>query len=452
MLRLLLLSLPALAAALVAWALLGGGDERVRYVQVLGGPTRAGATLSVLVRASTLDGERRVPLPGLALRGLARTATQSASVSGTTDAQGELEVRFELEGVPTTDPWLRVESVGTAAVLADGALSLGGEPWRAGARREGGWLRAQTDGALQVRAAAASGSFAVPFEGTLVLQVLAARDPGAPPAPPGDAVQPVAGAQLSLELVGAERVTTSPLVTDASGTVSVELRPTEHAVSARVLARAGARLGRWYGALPVSPGAISVARTRDGLLLRSPIVRERAYVSLVTQRQRLSGAIVPLVADESGGARGLLPLAPQLSARLDDEPTWAVVSSEYDKRSAGAVGWPLSPPFDPASPRLTFHVADQVLLDGRAGALYDLERRRNERRQRAGGALLAVGTLMAASFWVEVRRGRRGGTLDRGGDNAEQSLVTGAGWVLAVALGCIILGLGALAYFGLLAR
>jgi hypothetical protein len=285
-----------------------------------------------------------------------------------------------------------------------------------------------------------------------VLQVLAASDREARPTEPGGAVQPLAGVQLSLELDGAERVTTSPLVTDGSGQVTVALRPTEHAVSARVVARDGARIGRWYGALPVIPGAISVTRTNDDLLLRSPIVRERAYVSIVTERARLSGAIVALVADQAGGARGLLQLDPHLSARLDDEPTWAVVSSEYDKRSAGAVGWPLSPAFDPRSPRLTFHVADQVLLDGRDGALDDVERRRSGRRRSAGGALLAVGGLLAASFWVEVRRGRRSGALDRASDAATASLVHGSGWVLAVALGCIILGLGALAYFGLLAR
>jgi hypothetical protein len=369
-------------------------------------------------------------------------------VSATTDARGELEARFELDGVPATDPWLRVESVETSRVLAEGALSLDGERWQAGARRQGGWLRAQTTGTLELRAAVDSGVLAVPFEGHLVLQVLAANAPGVA----GAASLPIAGADVSIELDGAERTTTAPLVTDASGKASVALRPTEHAVSARVMARAGARLGEWYGALPVLPGAIAITRTHEGLLLRSPIVRQRAYVSLVSPGERLSGAIVPLVAEPDGSARGLLALDPRLSARLDDGPAWAVVSSEYDKRSAGAVGWPLSPPSDPASPRLTFDVADQVLLDGRDGALYDLLRSRNTRRGRAGLALLAVGAAMAASFWWEVRRGRRDTALDGGGDDAQKSLVTPGGWVLGVALACIVLGLGALAYFGLLAR
>jgi hypothetical protein len=447
-LRPLLLSLPALAAALVGWALLGGGDERVRYVQVLGGPSRAGSTLSVLLRALTIEGDRPIPSPGLMLRAVARVGAQTASVSASTDAMGELEARFELDGVPTTDPWLRVESVAKAAVLAEGSLALDRDRWQAGARRAGGWLRAQSAGTLELRAAVESGVFAVPFPGNLVLQVLAAGEP----ATAGGASLPLAGAHVSIELDGAERTTTAPLVSDASGMIFIALRPSEHAVSARIVARAGERLGEWYGALPVSPGAIAVTRTGGGLLLRSPIVRERAYVSLVSQRERLSGAIVPLVADPDGSARGLLAIAPQLSARLDAEPTWAVVSSEYDKRSAGAVGWPLSPPFDPASPRRTFDVADQVLLDGRDGALYDLLRSRNTRRSRAGLALLAVGTLMAVSFWLEVRRGRRATALDPGGDNAEQSLVTAGGWVLGVALACIVLGLGALAYFALLTR
>jgi hypothetical protein len=109
------------------------------------------------------------------------------------------------------------------------------------------------------------------------------------------------------------------------------------------------------------------------------------------------------------------------------------------------VGWPLSPAStDLATPSLTFDVPDAVLLDGRAGAIQSAERERSGRRRTAALALFAVGVLMSGSFWREVRRGRvAAATRD------DTMPLAPGGWVLVVALGCILLGLGGLAYFGL---
>jgi hypothetical protein len=186
--------------------------------------------------------------------------------------------------------------------------------------------------------------------------------------------------------------------------------------------------------------------------VRSPIVRERAFVSVVTRNERIAGTIVPLTAAADGSASGRGVLARGVLARIEREPSWAVVSSEHDKRSAGAVGWPLTPPgFDPAAPRHTFDVADAVLLDGRAGALHAAEHERRIHRRQAALALLVVGLLMSASFWTEVRRGRVGRTRRVRPDQtaAEPTPLAPRGWVLVVAFGCIALGLGGLAYFGL---
>src|SRR5262245_31951044 len=89
-LRPLLLCLPAVAAGIVAWAALGGRSEPVRYVQVLGGPTR-GEHLGVLLRALRLEDGRPRPVSGLALRVTARAAGELASASGDTDSTGHLE-------------------------------------------------------------------------------------------------------------------------------------------------------------------------------------------------------------------------------------------------------------------------------------------------------------------------------------------------------------------------
>ena len=431
--------MPAVAAAIVAWAALGAGESRVRYVQVLGGPTSAPSSVSI--RGLELEqGGRVVPLAGLALHAMVRSAGASATADGSTDAAGHLELRFDRGAAPVAAPppadvWLRVEAAASGATLAEGHASLDSERWRAGARRSGGWLPGQRQGDLELRVAAESGTFAVPFDGALMVQVVEAAGASAATA------RPIAGARLAVELDGATLIEPAPS-TAAAGLSRVTLRPDEHAVSARIVARAGDRQGEWYGVLPVTPGALVARRDGAELWLHSPIPRSQAFASVVTWNERIAGAIVPLEARGDGSASGRLPMDRALLARIEHEPSWVVVSSEYDKRSAGVVGWPLSPAsFDPAAPPLSLDVPDAVLLDGRAGAIVAAESARAGRRRTAAGALLAVGLVMSASFWWEVRRA--------GGRPATLTPLTQGRWMFAFALGSIVLGLGALAYFGL---
>ena len=431
--RRLLTCLPALAAAIVAWAALGGGLERIEFVRVLGGPTRAGASASVLVGAWAIVDQRRVPVAGLSLRLVAGGAGGDVLASGVTDASGHLEARLVLPPDPSP-PKLRVERAGDGGLLAEGDLALDVEGWRAAARREGGWLPGHTRGELAIELAVAAGVLAVPFEGRLIARVRGA---------PGGDAQPVAGAALELELTGAELAPLPALpVTDARGGVEVALRPREHAVSARLLVRSGARRGEWYGALPVLPGALSAELEGVGLRVRSPIERERAFVSLVSTRERLGGAVVELLPEPDGTASGRFEPGAELLARLRDEPTWAVVSSDDDKRSPAVVGWPLGAALA-ALPAVTFGVPDQVLLDGEARALRDLGARLSARR-RGGSALLgAIAVLTGGLFWKEVRGRRR---------QPASAVPTRDGWFFLMALASIALGLGALAYFGALRR
>jgi hypothetical protein len=443
--RLLLLCSPAVAALIVAWAMLGGGSEQVRFVQVLGGPTRSAAEVAILLRALGSDADRRTPLGGVRLSARLRSGNESASFEGRTDASGLLEARFELAAPPGTDPWLEVEEAGSASSLVAGPLSLGVEGWRAGARRNGGWSAGQTRDDLEVAVAAEAGIFAVPFGGQLLVRT---RQPS--PDPSGGEPVPVSGAIVSLELAGAELMAPGPLPpTDHQGITRARVRPLEHAVSVRAAVRAGSRQGSWYGALPILPGAIALSLEPDGVLtLRSPVVRERVYLSLVTQSRRIAGAIVPLAAETDGTASGRLSLEPSWLERAGTEPLWAVVSSEFDKRSPGVVGWPL--PSAANVPGLTFDVADRVLLDGHEAALYEVRHRRRIRRRVATLALFGVGLGLSLVFWLEVR-GRR--YRARGTAVAEElPALAPRGWVLGLALCCIVLGLGALGYFGLLER
>jgi hypothetical protein len=217
----------------------------------------------------------------------------------------------------------------------------------------------------------------------------------------------------------------------------------------RTVARDAERTGEWYGALPIIPGAMHARLQGSRLEVRAPIPRDRAYVSLVTERERLGGAIVPLTPDDSGGASGTVDLSQSLLSRLLATPSWAVVSSQLDKRSPGVVGWPIARAHLPSVPPLTFDVGDHVLLDGSEQALAIDERERRRRRRWGALLLVGVGVAMSGLFWYDVHPRSGAGTRGIQGASARANLPpTHRGWAIWLALACILIALAALAYFG----
>lgn len=448
--RRLLLILPALAVGVVLWVVLGaGGPVQVEAVQLLGGPTRGVERLSLLVRAFTLADGRRVPLPARRLRITARAADARASWTGALDETGHVEVTLDFAEPLAAEPAVLVEAVEGGQVLGEGTLSLDAQSWQAAARRSGGWLPGQRRGELEIQVAPGEGTLAVPFASELWLRVSTPAAPGDEPRS-GATPSELGGAELSLELDGAELVGGAELVTTAEGTARVTVRPLEHAISLRVVARQGQRTGEWYGALPVVPGALHASFSGERLLVRSPIIRERAYVSWVTEQARLGGALVPLTPNEAGGAEGFVDVPARARSALLAVPTFCVVASEHDKRSPGVVGWPMSSMRSTEPPR-TFEPPDHVLLDGSQQAL-QLELAARRQRRRVGALLLAgLGLGMGGLFWYEVRtrRQRRGAGSGLG---AGAPALASSRFAIWIALGCITLAVAALAYFGVSAR
>jgi hypothetical protein len=127
---------------------------------------------------------------------------------------------------------------------------------------------------------------------------------------------------------------------------------------------------------------------------------------------------------------------------------FAVVSSEPDKRSPSSVGWPLRS--DGAQPALSFDVADQLLLDGRDGVLERESAARRSRRRIAALLLALVGSTMLVGFAQQIRQRPRPARA-HAARGEELALAPQRGWV-GLALGCLLLGVAALAYFGLLQR
>jgi len=457
MARRLLLVLPAIAVGIVLWMLLTAGAPRgVDSVRVFGGPTWGISTLSWLLEVSTLDHGRRTPSPGRPLRLLVRAGDVEREWTGVSDADGYAEARVTLAAALTADPWLRVEARDTGVLLAEGTLSAPLATWQKDARREGGWLPGRTSGEVLLRVAALQGTLAVPFPGELLIE--ASR---LPPASPNDTLpptSPVPALELALELDGGERLLTrdATRLTDAHGRARVLVRPLEHAIRLQVTAHTRATpqgqpalVGQWTGALPVMAGALHASLDGARLLVRSPIASDLAFVSLVTERERLAGYLLALAPDGNGLASGSLELEPELLARLREGPTYAVVSSAYDKRSPSAVGWPLfaatlGPSLLPAH---TFDAPDQLLLDGSVLALGRERELRLGRRRLGAYGLGLVGAALLVTFGYSVRT-----RASRAADGPAALDLTSQRWAIGLAVACIVLAVAALLFFALSSR
>jgi hypothetical protein len=201
--------------------------------------------------------------------------------------------------------------------------------------------------------------------------------------------------------------------------------------------------------LAIVPGALLAELDGNSVVVRAPVARDRAYVAIVTRRERVAGGTVALTSDGRGGARGVLDglVLP------DREPLWAIVSSEPELASPSLVGWPIR--YDAEGPPpMTFDVPDALVFDG----VGDAVARENARVRTVRAATAAVAVLAFALTAVVVAlRARRSRAalaehLKKGGADAEvRAAVTGTGggsaWLVVFAVLAILLAAGLAALF-----
>jgi len=449
------LVLPAVAVLTVGYGVLVPGKPRpVRAARIRGGPTEGASSLSFRIEVveRARDAERGVPGARI---GIEATFASGKALSwrGALDDEGAADVKLPVDTRVTGPVRMRVTSMDTASaggsvVLLDGVVNLTADRWSAGAHRAGGWVEGRSGAALAVRVASGRGVFAVPFRDPLIVAVREGN-------------KELSGAHVRASSEGAD-VDPAEVVTDSQGRGMLFVRPREHAISVVVRARSPSGTeGELEAALAVVPGAMHASMIRPSggrpsdvnVKVESPIVRERAYVTIVGEHERFLGRAVTLVPDERGGAVGMFAIDDELAPRITSEPSWAVVSSEPDQRSGAVVGWPLvTGKID--EPRRTFDVPDALLADGIAAA----ERRERERvgRVRLWAAFVAV-TALALTGALVVLRARRAeraleAHLDESLDQETTSLLvdTGSGrsWIV-VAICCVALGALLVAVFAL---
>ena len=445
MARIALYLVPVLTVAFAAFALLVvGGARPIVGASLYGGPTRGAKVLSWRLEVSQELGTVRSPL------GLGAVAVEvdlgqgrRASWQGPVDERGDAFIAIQVPGAPVTGPVaVAVTTPAVAHDLARGRVELETGDWIDRAQWRGGWIKGRQQGALTVDVAAARGLLAVPFADPLLVQVR-------------DGSVPVPAARLDLRPEGLEVLPPRrgrEHRTGPTGRALLRVVPNEHVCALRVTVNApDGRKGEWYSTVPVLPGALHASWQKQGLVIRSPVPRDRAYYALIDERQRWAGGIVELTPDSEGGASGLVGLA-----ALPDQPIWAMVGGDADLLPTSAVGWPLAPLKDgvegvvqsaSTGPLRSLTVPDQQLLDGLVNA-----RRLDERRRRRARGLTAVyvGLALALVALLIARRARESQSrleehLARNAEGIEGAERIApprqaAWWTLLVALLCVGLG------------
>jgi hypothetical protein len=425
----LALLLPALSVAVVGGVLLGPGrTTKVIGARIRGGPTVGASMFSCRIEVLERLDDLERPLRATPIT-VETTIDGLKQVSrGVLDDEGALAVAQGPMPRPITGPvhvelWLadRPEPIVDTTVTATEAA------WRDGAKHRGGWVtgKRSSDGTV-IRAAAGRGVFAVPYADPFWVSVSR-----------GDV--PVAAAGVHVTADGAD-VATDHAVTDSNGRAVFSLRPREHSVAVTIAAT-GSDDARLEVSLSVVPGALHATLLAGAVLIESPIVRDRAYVALVDDTERIASATVwltPASNDPSGASRGVFSVPLPATG-----PLWAVVSSEPDFHSASLVGWPLRVSGEPA---LTFDVADVLLFDG-VDAAVRREASRARHVRTYGGLFAVLALALSAALLVQrTARARRRfeAELDPLLDDrdATQRVVAsggGSAWVVVTALLCIAL-------------
>jgi hypothetical protein len=437
------LFLPVLAVAVVGLVVLRlGKTHAVVGARLRGGPTEGAHTLSYRLELVERHGDAEHGVPGRRVSVEARLETGETMVwQGALDGEGAAAVSLSPRSAIAAGRsgisgpvGLRVTASGAVEPIAEARVLVTRARWAGTARRRGGWVEGPEVNGLRVRAAAAHGAFAVPFADPLLVDARRARGPFA--------------GTITCECDSAGEKAPR-LIYSSPGALPARalVRPLEHATSVPLVARdRDGTTALLDVTLAVVPGALHAELVAEGVRVESPILRDRAYVAVVTETDRLVGGTVVLHGTDRGTAEGVL------TVRLPPQgPLWAVVSSEPDMGSAALVGWPLrdaerAPDLASSAPPTTFDVADVLVVD----SVGDKVRRElgRARRVRVLAALFAALAILLSAVLV-ARRARTAQAaleahLAASGTDAETTTKVatpdgGAAGLVVVAVLCLVL-------------
>ena len=376
--RRLLVFVPAVAAAVAAFALSGPAKTReVVGARVLVADDAEGVVRSVrLIVVERADGLERPR----AAKAISLTVDDREVWRGDVGSDGVVDVSFA---------GARSGPVDVRVAAADSTLARGTVESRRVPTPPHGGVHGSAAGAVSVQVEVPRGQLVPPFADRLRV---VARLAGGGPAR-GLLHTVVSGAEVDRE--------TSTL--DGNGVASIEIRPIAQTADIELrVDDPGGGAGTFEGALPIGIGSIWLAptstRSRLVLAVRSPHVM--AYVSLHDERGRIGGTSVALEPGADGIYRGEADIA--AVAKGASGPLIAVVASDAEERGLTTVTWPVDPP-------VTSHDVPSLrrALDG-APFADAAERRRVTRARRITAGFLGAATLLEILLLViEWRRSRR---------------------------------------------
>jgi hypothetical protein len=441
------LALPVLAVGIVASAALFAGNVHpVVGARVRGGPTEGARRLSYRLEVVERLGETERAVSGQAVDvAVALSDGQRLSRHGVTDDEGALALTFDASRTVTGPVRMDVAVAGVRGDVANGAFSLTPSEWSKTARRRGGWVESKETNGIVIRVAAERGVFAVPFRDRLWVDVR--RDGNEAALAPGAAAWTAVTCECPLP-DGKRGPLRFDRDADPHARMSKLILPMDHSETVSVTAKAvdGSTASRDF-ALAVVPGALNARGLQDRLIVESPIARDRAYVAVVSETERVAGGTVRLAPRSDGTASGVLDV--ELPKTV---PLWAVVSSEPDLHSGAAVGWPVR--FDPSEPATTFDAVDVLVLDN-LGERVAREMARARRARLYAAAAAAVCMLLSAALVARraraSQRALESHLTDAGADLESTTRVAasaGATWTLVVAMLCLTLGALLVGLFG----
>lgn len=367
-------------------AFLAGASPTIRYARVYGGPTDVYSWNGRVELWEEADQSAHV-VPGakLELVRSGKDAELTATKLVVTASDGVSD--FSL-GHANLGPHLLVREPGTLGVLAEGEPNFPRKVWEASATSRGGRAARDSTGPVRFQVEVHPVVLSVPFRGELRVK---------------------AGPEVALRFEFEGIAPLGPLPTHTlDQEVVVPFRAEEHAASLRVVGTTEAGEGTWFSSLPVVPGSFALERTDAGLLVRSPVQRERVYFTFLERgiddcdprpAARNSGGSLLLEPQGDGTWQALIP-----KKRLEEETFagYVLLASSVDGRSPATVGLPLS-----SGERSTFDALDRLWLDGGPRARLVAAREAMKRRWVLGAYGALGGIASIAAFLFRVRQASR---------------------------------------------
>lgn len=386
----ILYGLPALSGIAIAFVLLGPGARRhVEAARAYGVPVVGATRFAVRVESVRRYAELEEPFGGPVELEWTHGATVIGAAAATAGGDGWVELAGELSAPLPTDSRLTLRRSGS--VLGEGDVlavaSLAVQPSRS-------CESTGNTGKLQI---CVLRGVAVPESPEQVQVTWSSR---------GGEGHSKATLEFSASGGDVQKLRMSPgPVCDANGCsenwiYTVVARAP--AVALDVELRAAAEHVTYHGDLPLQPGGIwldPASRREARLMLRSATPRSAAYLSLLGEKGRLWGGVVPLASEPNGFSGGTLPVS-ALPA-FAEGPLTLILASDPSEPKSYVVAWPLG------SGERVATVTSMRLVDGVPGAI-EREEKRARAIRRPVALLILVGAItVLATLARRVAREKR---------------------------------------------